>query len=285
MRNKVYNLLSLRYFLSILLIISSVGKIQDLTETAVMVNQLFELSFQISKIVAFLMASAEFGFILLIWQPVVPAYLIFIPLIFLIIQIFTYIHEINCGCFGKLPFFSELPYDLHSLLIFIIFVCLLLLIRKRKIIKNVGKIRLYKIRAYFSNNFTIIIIFVCCVLITILLSSLFPKKNKNVIYISKLELAVAVKDKDTILIDSRPFFQYKNGHIENAINVPFNLTDSAILSAVISNSLKSKTIIVYCSNSKCNSSNKLIIKLKKFGCKKIYHYLGGWKDWNKSQTK
>jgi len=77
-------------------------------------------------------------------------------------------------------------------------------------------------------------------------------------------------DKEAVLLDVRSPQEYKEGHLENSINIP--LYDiSKNIDNVISN--KETTIIVYCQSG--NRSKKAIEMLSKKEYKKLYNIIGG----------
>lgn len=93
-----------------------------------------------------------------------------------------------------------------------------------------------------------------------------------------IEKAKALYDSHTSLfIDSRSVFDYNQGHIQDAINVPLDEIDA--YQKVLDDLSKNKTMIVYCDGAECNSSIELAIKLseKKFTDVKVF--FGGWQEW------
>lgn len=76
------------------------------------------------------------------------------------------------------------------------------------------------------------------------------------------------KDENYILIDVREDYEFREGHIPGAVNIPLGNITSVDYS-------KDKTLIVYCKSG--NRSNKAAIKLKNMG----YNVkdMGGILDW------
>lgn len=73
-----------------------------------------------------------------------------------------------------------------------------------------------------------------------------------------------------IIVDVRSEQEYKEGHIEGAINIPDYEINSNIADAL---SNKEKEIILYCQSG--SRSKKAYKKLKKFGYQKVYSLYGG----------
>ena len=84
-------------------------------------------------------------------------------------------------------------------------------------------------------------------------------------------------NKTAIFIDARDQWEYSNRHIAGAINIPeFSFTpEDKTLTSVSKESL----IIVYCDGDNCDTSKRLAEELMKLGYKKMYVYLGGFKEW------
>jgi rhodanese-related sulfurtransferase len=83
--------------------------------------------------------------------------------------------------------------------------------------------------------------------------------------------------KNAIFIDSRHEFEYKEGHIQGAINIPLKEFDlhKSRLEAIPKNRL----IVVYCDGAQCNSSIDLTFKLMELGYSNIKIFFGGWQEW------
>ena len=74
-------------------------------------------------------------------------------------------------------------------------------------------------------------------------------------------ISIIKNDSNSILLDVRSPQEYKEGHLENSINIPLYDLD------------KEQTIIVYCQSG--NRSRKAIEILKKKGYKNLYNIAGG----------
>ncbi len=234
-KTKIYFLLGLRIFLSTIFIFSAVGKIIDPTSTVLILKQLFNLPNQILSILVYIISIFELGLIIIVWQQNIPKLLIAIPISFIIVLIFSQLKGINCDCFGSLPIFGQLPFFIHLLLIIIIFIFILLVNDSNK------NWRHSKTSVFYLSNLIIIIV-------AILLFTFFSLDSRvnNTRFVTKQELKSALKNKTSIIIDSRLTSQYEIGHIGNALNIPYHVNTSELLNFIKVHSLKDKSIIVYC---------------------------------------
>jgi len=81
-----------------------------------------------------------------------------------------------------------------------------------------------------------------------------------------------------LFVDSRPRVQYERGHIEGAVNLPWEALEKYYdpLQPV----LKSKpALVVYCDGAACDSSHNLAKKLIQKGFPEVYVFFGGWEEW------
>jgi rhodanese-related sulfurtransferase len=80
-----------------------------------------------------------------------------------------------------------------------------------------------------------------------------------------------------LFIDARHGFDFRNGHIPRAINIP--LAEAGSLQPLIASLPKSNTIITYCDGQECNSSDALARILIASGCTDVKVFWGGWNSW------
>ncbi|RLB75297.1 MAG: hypothetical protein DRH24_19840 [Deltaproteobacteria bacterium] len=83
---------------------------------------------------------------------------------------------------------------------------------------------------------------------------------------------------DTVFIDARYSDDFKEGHIEGAINVPASLCDKG-RHAVLANIDKSTNIVVYCQSAGCRFAEKVAVKLAADGFSSVSIFKGGWNEW------
>lgn len=102
--------------------------------------------------------------------------------------------------------------------------------------------------------------------------------NLNVI---SLQDAKAVFDANTAtFIDARHEFEYTEGHIRNAINIPLIHLDQH--ANLIDQLAKGNRFIVYCDGVSCNSSLELATKLLERGFSRVEVFYGGWQEWTEA---
>ncbi len=78
-------------------------------------------------------------------------------------------------------------------------------------------------------------------------------------------------------IDARDQWDYSEGHIKDAINIPeFSFEPSNKLLKKIE---KDRLIIVYCDGDECDTSKRLANKLMELGYQNTFVFLGGMNEW------
>ena len=84
----------------------------------------------------------------------------------------------------------------------------------------------------------------------------------------------------TLFIDARDKWEFADGHITSAINIPeYNFNrNNPILKTIP----KNKTIVSYCDGDDCEMSVKLADSLFNLGYIKVLIFFGGWKEWKKA---
>ncbi len=94
-----------------------------------------------------------------------------------------------------------------------------------------------------------------------------------------LETTLQVFNKNNALfIDARDQWEFSEGHILGAINIPeFSFNSENELLKTIN---KDQLIIVYCDGDDCDTSKRLANELTKLGYSKCYVFLGGFSVWN-----
>lgn len=88
------------------------------------------------------------------------------------------------------------------------------------------------------------------------------------------------KTGNVLFIDARDKWEFGDGHIAGAINIPeYNFDKS---NPVLKTIPKDKTIVSYCDGDDCEMSVKLADNLFNLGYKNVYIFFGGWKEWKKA---
>jgi rhodanese-related sulfurtransferase len=92
-----------------------------------------------------------------------------------------------------------------------------------------------------------------------------------------LEQAFTLFNNGAKFIDARDDFDYNEGHISKAINIPYYAFEEN--ENKLDNINKDETIITYCSGTDCDLSVLLGNKLVEMGYKKVFVFFGGWWNW------
>lgn len=110
------------------------------------------------------------------------------------------------------------------------------------------------------------------------LTSLFGAKTKSTDQIEILDVDAfnkLISAENVQLVDVRTSFEYKAGHIENAVNIDF--FDSPNFNENFAGFDREKPMYLYCRSG--NRSQRTAKKLLEIGFKKIYDLKGGYKAW------
>ena len=110
------------------------------------------------------------------------------------------------------------------------------------------------------------------IIISIILATFACSKNNG----NNMEIKI---DRKTILIDVRTKPEFDSGHLENAINIPFDIIDKKI-SSITKN--KNESIVVYCRSGRRSGIAQKT--LRKMGYNNVVNG-GGYKDLLKEQSK
>ena len=100
--------------------------------------------------------------------------------------------------------------------------------------------------------------------------------------IPKINLSQAKKlldDEEVIFIDARDNWDFDEGHIKGAINLPEYKFEDLVPEEIIPD--KNILYVVYCSDEDCGTSEKLAEKLAKKGYANLLVFEGGWNSWLK----
>ena len=86
---------------------------------------------------------------------------------------------------------------------------------------------------------------------------------------------------NAVFIDARDQWEYGEGHIKGAINIPeFSFT---VDEPKIKNIDKNGILVIYCSGDECETSKRLANELMKLGFKNTFIFLGGYDLWASSE--
>lgn len=95
------------------------------------------------------------------------------------------------------------------------------------------------------------------------------------------EAAGLFKDDKAIFIDSRPAAKFVLGHIPGAINL--NQDHKKTLRSINHFLPENYTIVVYCDDLDCKSSDSLAQSLKKIGITDVKIFPKGWYQWQEKK--
>ncbi|MFQ5630683.1 MAG: MauE/DoxX family redox-associated membrane protein, partial [bacterium] len=126
---------TVRFLLSVIFLLSGIGKLIDIPAAAFSLAQLFFLPKMVAQIAVVVLSVAEVGLAILIWLRA-PKILLAVPAGFAFVLGYSYWKGFDCGCFGSLPFLKEFPLGAHILLILGIFAGIYYLAKAQKDTEN-----------------------------------------------------------------------------------------------------------------------------------------------------
>lgn len=102
--------------------------------------------------------------------------------------------------------------------------------------------------------------------------------EENVFGEINLKSALKLYENDAaIFIDARDQWEYSEGHIKGAINMPeFSFDPELPFVRALD---KNQLFVLYCDADDCDVSKRLAEELKIIGFKKLLVYTGGWHEW------
>jgi len=105
------------------------------------------------------------------------------------------------------------------------------------------------------------------------------KGDKEILLGLDLEEAFEEFNFGGVFLDARDTDAYMEGHIRNAVSLPVALAENRLPTEVDLLD-RDDTVIVYCDESVCDSSEELGLILKKrYGFKDVRVFRGGWEAW------
>lgn len=97
-------------------------------------------------------------------------------------------------------------------------------------------------------------------------------------YLSIGEAADLFNTPGVLFVDARDEWDYHEGHIKGAVNVPFE-GDEQIYLDFIAATAKDQVMVVYCNGADCDLSLYLARNLQYDGFTNTNIFFGGWSDW------
>jgi rhodanese-related sulfurtransferase len=89
-----------------------------------------------------------------------------------------------------------------------------------------------------------------------------------------------LKRREFVLIDVRSEFDYRSGHIQGSIHVPYFLSLTEIENRLSGITIDKPLIIVY-QPIACSRASDAFQKIQKLGYRRIYRFENGWDEWQK----
>ncbi len=127
---------------------------------------------------------------------------------------------------------------------------------------------------FIANNSILSGVFIA--LIVMWLTHEFQRRGRRFNEVSPTEAVSLINKEKAVVLDVRPASDFKNGHLTNAINIPFQSLSEQ--SKKISK-YKNKPLIVYCKSG--NFSAQACKKLEKEGFETIHNLRGGVMAWER----
>lgn len=190
--------------------------------------------------------------------------------------IFSHWRGLDCGCFGSLPYLSQFSFGGHLLLLAGMFLGLYYLTASPKAAK-VTEDDQSSGTLHWTGLAGIVMIASAFLTLPFTYSDSQAKIFAQNDTVDRVFVEAAIANHSAVIIDARPEYQYKFGHLPGAINIPYDSDN--LVELVNAYFLKNQALIVYCSSVHCNAAELLAKKLRELGCKKVSLYLGGWEKW------
>jgi len=267
----------LKLLISTIFILSALGKFIDPIAAALSIVQLLPISPELAKVAVFILSVFEAGLAIVIWWRV-SALLLAVPAVLWGILLVSYFKGVECGCFGSLPFFSQISMSGHFLLLVGLFLGLYYLAALRETTEDSEQ------KSKESS-----VKWVGVGAVALMLAAFLPLPSpasesqaanffaNSIVDRGYVEAAISYQN--IPIIDARSQAEFEFGHIAGAINIPYKSGNIANL--IEQHGLKNKSLIVYCSSARCNVASILANKLQNLGCENVKIYTGGWEEWQR----
>lgn len=89
------------------------------------------------------------------------------------------------------------------------------------------------------------------------------------------------EEEAAVFVDARPASQYADGHIQSALNIPWQEADSYFMDA-FERLESAQVIITYCDGESCDLSHELALFLKEMGFDNVQVLVNGWTVWKEA---
>jgi len=272
--------LVIRIIISAIFIFSAIGKLIDPNAAALSVIRLLPISPELAKVSVFIWSIFEAGIAILIWWRV-SSLLLAVPIVFWVMLLLSYFKGVDCGCFGSLPFFSQISISGHFLLLVGLFLGLYYLAAVREVTNDSEQ----KNEEVKTGSLKWAGVGAVALMLAAFLPLPSPASKSQAANFSannsvdRAYVEAAFSYQNIPIIDARSQAEFEFGHISGAINIPYKSGNIANL--IEQHGLKNKSLIVYCSSARCNVASILANKLQNLGCENVKIYTGGWEEWQR----
>lgn len=89
------------------------------------------------------------------------------------------------------------------------------------------------------------------------------------------------QQEEAIFVDARPENQYAEGHIQGALNVPWQEVDR-YFAEIVDHLGSGSTLITYCDGESCDLSHELALFLQEMGFEDVRVLVNGWTVWRQA---
>ena len=268
----------IRFLVSAIFILSALGKVTDHASSVVSLGQLFALPYTIAEITVIWWSVVEVGLVILVWKQSLARIILTVPLALLGVTLFSYWRGLNCGCFGSLPYLSQFSFGGHLLLLAGMFLGMHYLTASFKAVKINEDDQRFK-TLHWTGLAGIAMMVSALLTLPFTSSDSQLKISTQNETVDRATVEAAIANHNAVIIDTRPDFQYKLGHLPGAINIPYD--NNNLPELIDKYALKNQALIVYCSSAHCNAAELLAEKLRELGCKMVSVYPGGWEEWER----
>lgn len=107
---------------------------------------------------------------------------------------------------------------------------------------------------------------------------LSTEESSAIIFISLPEAESLFASREAVFLDSRSIGTYLQGHIQEAVHVPFE-TVFEVTDEILASLPHDKILVIYCDGLECQSSINLARYLFQKGFSNLKVFFGGWMDW------
>jgi rhodanese-related sulfurtransferase len=114
--------------------------------------------------------------------------------------------------------------------------------------------------------------------------STFERENAPAtgpVVVGKKQLKTLVQEENAIIVDARSPEEFLTGHIQDAINIPFDRLGEFI--EQVDALPKDKWIVTYCDGPPCDKSEMLAFELFQMGFERVAYYDAGLEDWKTTE--